>query len=125
MAFFASGLSNRRPISRFTAKTVFSGFVTAWRLAICPTRRSPDSVKPTIDGVVRAPSLFGMTTGSPPSITATHELVVPRSIPMTLPIAAFLPRLRFGGCRLLFGRLFFGRLLGLRLRDDHEPWPHQ
>src|SRR5262245_44991055 len=27
-----------------------------------------------------------MTLGSPPSITATHEFVVPRSMPMTLPI---------------------------------------
>src|SRR5687767_1989927 len=27
-----------------------------------------------------------MTTGSPPSSTATHEFVVPRSIPMTRPI---------------------------------------
>jgi hypothetical protein len=26
---------------------------------------------------------LGITTGSPPSMTATHELVVPRSIPMT------------------------------------------
>ncbi len=29
-----SSLSNLRPISRLTAKTVFSGLVTAWRLAI-------------------------------------------------------------------------------------------
>ena len=86
MAFLASGESNLRPMSRFTAKTVFSGLVMAWRLAICPTSRSPDSVKPTIEGVVRLPSLLGMTTGSPPSITATQELVVPRSIPMTLPM---------------------------------------
>jgi hypothetical protein len=27
---------------------------------------------------------LGMTTGSPPSMTATQLLVVPRSIPMTL-----------------------------------------
>jgi hypothetical protein len=27
---------------------------------------------------------LGMTTGSPPSMTATHEFVVPRSIPMIL-----------------------------------------
>jgi hypothetical protein len=37
----------------------------------------------TMEGVVRAPSALGMTTGSQPSITATHELVVPRSIPIT------------------------------------------
>jgi hypothetical protein len=42
--------------------------------------------KATTEGVVRAPSELGMTTGSPPSITATHELVVPKSIPMILGI---------------------------------------
>jgi hypothetical protein len=36
---------------------------------------------------MRLPSAFVMTMGSPPSITATHEFVVPRSIPMTLGIA--------------------------------------
>src|SRR5260370_11148083 len=36
-----------------------------------------------MDGVVRAPSEFSMTRVSPPSMTATHELVVPRSMPMT------------------------------------------
>jgi hypothetical protein len=39
-------------------------------------------VNATTDGVVRPPSAFGMTVGSPPSITATQELVVPRSIPI-------------------------------------------
>ena len=55
-------------------------------LALCDlaTRRSPVLVKPTTDGVVRAPSAFAMTTGSPPSITATQLLVVPKSIPMIL-----------------------------------------
>jgi hypothetical protein len=38
----------------------------------------------TIDGVVRAPSEFSITLGWPFSITATHELVVPKSIPMIL-----------------------------------------
>ena len=37
----------------------------------------------TTEGVVRAPSSFGITFGSPPSRTATTELVVPRSIPIT------------------------------------------
>src|SRR6201996_4099518 len=37
-----------------------------------------------MEGVVRIPSAFSMTFGVVPSITATHELVVPRSIPMTL-----------------------------------------
>src|ERR1700723_3857395 len=63
---------------------VLSGLVIACRFAICPTKRSPPSVKPTIDGVVREPSELGITTGSEPSITATQELVVPRSMPITL-----------------------------------------
>src|SRR5688572_4152137 len=61
---------------------VFCGLVTAWRLAGAPTRRSPLGVKATTEGVVRLPSRFGITTGCPPSITETTELVVPRSIPM-------------------------------------------
>ena len=75
-------------MNRLMAKTVFSGLVTACRLATWPTSRSPFSVKATTDGVVRLPSALAMTTGSPPSMTATHEFVVPRSIPMTLGIAA-------------------------------------
>src|SRR5690606_34091534 len=43
-----------------------------------------------IDGVVRAPSLFSMTLTLSPSITATQELVVPRSIPIILPISLLL-----------------------------------
>ncbi len=69
------------------AKKVRSGLVTPWRLAGWPTRRSPSSVNATIDGVVRAPSLFSITLGVAPSITATQELVVPRSMPMTLAIS--------------------------------------
>src|SRR5690606_20882723 len=81
--FFASSSISEhlRPIRRLEEKIVFRGFVTACRLAAWPTRRSPDLVNATIDGVVRAPSAFGITTGSPPSMTAIHELVVPRSIP--------------------------------------------
>src|SRR5689334_22928693 len=71
-------------MKRLMEKTVFWGFVTACRLATWPTSRSPSRVKPTTDGVVRPPSAFGITTGSPPSMTATTEFVVPRSIPMTL-----------------------------------------
>src|SRR5512144_525249 len=56
----------------------------ACRFAICPTSRSPPSARATMEGVVREPSLFGITTASPPSMTATQELVVPRSMPITL-----------------------------------------
>src|SRR5439155_16953056 len=78
--------SNLRPMKRLIEKTVFCGLVTAWRFAAWPTNRSPFFEKATIDGVVRAPSLFSKTTGSPPSITAMQELVVPKSIPKTLAI---------------------------------------
>jgi hypothetical protein len=36
------------------------------------------------DGVVRIPSLLGITAGCPPSSTANAELVVPKSIPIIL-----------------------------------------
>ena len=38
----------------------------------------------TIEGVVLFPSAFVITTGSFPSITETHEFVVPKSIPIIL-----------------------------------------
>src|SRR5438128_9557805 len=69
---------------------VFSGLTAAWRRASWPTRRSPDFVKATTDGVVREPSELGMTTGSPPSMTAITELVVPRSIPTVLGMSSSL-----------------------------------
>src|SRR3954462_14573054 len=69
-------------MKRLMEKIVFLGFVTAWRLATVPTRRSPPAVNATTDGVVRPPSEFSMTVGSPPSKTAIQLLVVPRSIPI-------------------------------------------
>ena len=71
---------------RLIEKIVFSGFVTAWRLAVSPTKISPLSVKATTLGVVFLPSLFGITLLSPLSYTLTHEFVVPRSIPITFDI---------------------------------------
>src|SRR5438034_10168965 len=65
---------------------VFRGLVTACRRATTPTSRSPVFENATMDGVVRNPSAFAITLGSPPSMTATHELVVPKSIPTTLPM---------------------------------------
>src|SRR5437879_11565843 len=74
-------------MKRLIEKTVFCGLVTAWRLATVPTSRSPPWVKATTDGVVRPPSAFSMTVGSPPSSTAMDEFVVPRSMPMVLPMS--------------------------------------
>ena len=84
-------------MKRLIEKMVCLGLVTAWRLATWPTSRSPSLVNATTDGVVRPPSALGMTTGSPPSITATTELVVPRSIPMIL--EAMSTPVRNGGAR--------------------------
>src|SRR5919107_4987928 len=78
-------------MKRLIEKTVLVGFVTAWRLATVPTRRSPDLAKATTDGVVRPPSAFSMTVGSPPSSTAMHELVVPRSMPMVFAMWGLAP----------------------------------
>src|SRR6185312_10978640 len=66
---------------RLTERIVRSTLVTAWRLAISPTRTSPLLENATTDGVVRPPSALAMIVGSPPSRTATAELVVPRSMP--------------------------------------------
>ncbi len=88
--FCTSASVNLRPIKRLTACRVRVGLVTACRLATCPTSRSLLSTKATTDGVVLFPSELAITFGSPPSITATQELVVPRSIPMILPIIPLL-----------------------------------
>ena len=69
---------------------VRSTLVAAWRFATAPTRRSLFLENATTDGVVLVPSAFVITTGSPPSMTATQLLVVPRSIPITLLTGSFL-----------------------------------
>ena len=65
-----------------------------WRLAGTPTSIAPSSWKAMTEGVVRAPSLFSITLACIlPSMMATHELVVPRSTPITSPLPAeHLPR---------------------------------
>src|SRR5512139_2893934 len=105
MSFWTSFSSKRRPMRRFTAKSVFLALVTAWRLAGAPTRISSLSAYATIEGVVRAPSLFSMTLGLPPSMIATQELVVPRSMPMIFAMFAVLSpssepdrKVGFSGC---------------------------
>src|SRR4051794_31189427 len=73
-------------MKRLIEKTVLVGLVTAWRFATVPTSRSPPCVNATTDGVVRPPSAFSITVGSPPSRTAMQLLVVPRSMPIVLPM---------------------------------------
>ena len=63
---------------------VLVGLVTACLFAGSPTLISPPSTNAITEGVVLLPSALGITTGSLPSITATQELVVPKSIPMIL-----------------------------------------
>src|SRR5713226_4700470 len=75
---------------------VFSGLVTAWRLATWPTRRLPSFANATTEGVVRPPSEFVITVGSPPSMTATTEFVVPKSIPIILLILRILHEVLIG-----------------------------
>ena len=89
LSFAKSESSILRPIKRLTPKTVLLGFVTACLFAGWPTSRS-SSVNATIEGVVRAPSAFSITLGWDPSIIATQLFVVPKSIPITLPIFFFL-----------------------------------
>src|SRR3984957_9040583 len=84
MSFLVIGSSNERPIRRLMAKNVRSGLGTPGRLGGWPPSRSPSSVNATIEGVVRDPSEFSMTLGVAPSMTATQEFVVPRSMPITL-----------------------------------------
>src|SRR5438270_13411971 len=78
-------------MKRLMEEMVFSGLTADWRRARLPTRRSPDLVNATTEGVVREPSELGMTTGSPPSMTAMTELVVPRSIPTVLGMCQLSP----------------------------------
>src|SRR5690625_7259878 len=75
------------PMWRLTELMVRSTLVTAWRLAISPTRTSSDLLNATTDGVVRAPSAIATTLSSPPSRTTTTELIVTRTIRTTLPMS--------------------------------------
>ena len=83
MSFCTSGSVNFRPINRFVAYRVFAELVTACRLAGIPANRSPSAVNATTEGVVLFPSEFSRILPVLPSITATQEFVVPRSIPTT------------------------------------------
>src|SRR4029078_5794399 len=101
---------------------VLSGVVTAWRFAGWPINRSPSLVKATTEGVVRAPSLFSMTFGLPPSITATQLLVVPRSMPITFAILlpfSTRPRTRDGARKSGCG----GDIGGENVTTRHGPKP--
>src|SRR5689334_3310711 len=93
-------------MKRLMEKTVFCGLVTAWRLATVPTSRSPEGANATTEGVVRPPSAFSMTVGSPPSSTAMHEFVVPRSMPMVFAIGCWSPWFQRKKSESEYGRFF-------------------
>src|SRR5680860_63010 len=66
-----------------------------------------------IDGVVRSPSEFSITLTLPPSITATQELVVPKSIPIILLIESlqiFLNTGAGGSLRTVLVKSYIGAL---------------
>ena len=97
-------------MKRLIEKMVFVGFVTCCRRAGAPTSRCPSFVNATTDGVVRPPSAFGMTVGSPPSRTAMHEFVVPRSMPIVLAMRVLPPMRK--------SRISLYVRYGAALRDD-------
>lgn len=70
--FYRYSLKNNLLIYRENPQAVYCQSFSAWN--------------DTTDGVVLAPSELAITTGSPPSITATHEFVVPKSIPIIFPM---------------------------------------
>src|SRR5215470_15642698 len=72
-----------RPISRLAPYTVAAALVTPWRRARAPTATWPLAAQLTHDGMMRSPSAPARIRGWPSSSsTATHEFVVPRSMPM-------------------------------------------
>ena len=83
---YQAGLAALKASANLIDEIVLVGFVIACLFAGSPILRSPLSANDTIDGVVLFPSEFGITTGSFPSITATHEFVVPKSIPIIFDI---------------------------------------
>jgi hypothetical protein len=73
----------------------------------------------TTEGVVRAPSVLAMTVGWPPSMTATTELVVPKSIPTALPIK-LTPMFYMLAPPDLQGCLISAYLMGSRKTQNHS-----
>src|SRR5471032_1640513 len=106
-------------MKRLTEKIVFLELVTAWRLAAWPTRRSPLLVKATTEGVVRAPSEFSRTTGSPFSMMAMQELVVPKSMPRIFAIYPHPCRMRADGTKIAQDSNF--ELLTPNIYFKHSP----
>jgi len=78
--------SNTRVCTRVPYKVV-KGDNNTPRVDIDGRLYTPQEISAMIlQGVVRLPSLFAITTGSLPSNTATQEFVVPKSIPIIFPM---------------------------------------
>ena len=76
-------------VAEFKIDIMVSVLVTACLFAPSPEIIS-SFLNAITEGVVRLPSGLGITFGSLPSITATHELVVPKSIPIILFVFIFI-----------------------------------
>mmetsp|Transcript_15377 Transcript_15377/g.33575 ORF Transcript_15377/g.33575 Transcript_15377/m.33575 type:complete len:212 (+) Transcript_15377:774-1409(+) len=86
-SFCTEGSENFRPMKRFTSNMVFSGLDAAWFLAASPTRRWPSpEFQATYEGVMRLPCSLGQISTRPFFHTATQLYVVPRSMPMQVPL---------------------------------------
>ena len=86
--WFGATLGNLRSVMCSEKFPHLQPVILTCLLASTPTSLSPSLVKATTEGVVLDPSAFSITLGFLPSITATHELVVPRSIPITVPFTS-------------------------------------
>ncbi len=67
---------------------LLSGLDVSWFLAASPINRSPSVVNATYDGVIRFPWSLAMISTRPFLKMPTQEYVVPRSIPITVPISS-------------------------------------
>eukprot|EP00959_Pyramimonas_sp_CCMP1952_P348140 7292008-Pyramimonas_sp.AAC.3 len=73
-------------MNRFTEWNVLAGLRCSCPSASRPTSIAPSAVTATTDGSVRSPSRLSTISGAPVGpITATAELVVPRSTPTVSP----------------------------------------
>src|SRR3989338_4625353 len=81
LSLLTSGSSNFLPINLLTEKIVSLGLTIACLLATLPTTFLTGLAT---EGIVFSPSALWITLGFPPSITATAEFVVPKSIPTIL-----------------------------------------
>src|SRR3989344_9306654 len=112
LSLLTSGSSNFLPINLLTEKIVSLGLTIACLLATLPTIFL---IGLTTEGMVFSPSAECITLGLPPSITATAELVVPKSIPTILLILVILLYRSFVAFWLL-------RMIVLASPDNHLSW---